>query len=265
MNHSIEELKQIAKNIRIDIIEMLFVAGSGHTAGPLGLADIMTAFYFEILMPEDKLILSCGHYVPVRYAAMAERGIIPKEELMTLRKFDSRLQGHPDRRFLPELETTSGPLGSGLAQAAGIALAARMDDKKEMKIYCITSDGEHNEGNHWEAVMFAAKYKLANLISIVDKNNIQIDGKTTEVMPIDPLADKYRAFNWNVIEIGGNNFKEILTAFENAKTEAQKPTVIIANTISGKGVSFMENDYTWHGKAPNKEEAQKALEELNAK
>ena len=183
---------------------------------------------------------------------------------MTLRKFDSRLQGHPDRRFLPELETTSGPLGSGLAQAAGIALAARMNGK-EMKIYCITSDGEHNEGNHWEAVMFAAKYKLANLISIVDKNNIQIDGKTTEVMPIDPLTDKYRAFNWNVIEIGGNNFEEILTAFENAKTETQKPTVIIANTIPGKGVSFMENDYTWHGKAPNKEEAQKALEELNAK
>ncbi len=262
MNHSIEELKQIAKNVRINIINMLVEAQSGHTAGPLGSADIVTALYFEILTDSDKFILSCGHYVPVRYAVMAEKGIIPKEELMTLRKFGSRLQGHPDRRFLQELETTSGPLGEGLAQSAGMALAARMDNKDGF-VYCLTSDGEHDEGNHWEAVMFAAKYKLANLIQILDRNNIEIDGQTKDVMPTYPLTDKYAAFNWNVIEIDGHDFDQILKAVEKAKQENNKPTVIVANTIAGKGVSFMENDYRWHGKAPTKEEAQKALGELN--
>ncbi|MEK7526402.1 MAG: transketolase [Patescibacteria group bacterium] len=265
MNNSIDQLQQISKQVRINIINMLTKAGSGHTAGPLGLADIMTAFYFEILEAEDKLILSCGHYVPVRYAVMAEKGIIPKEELLTLRKLGSRLQGHPDRRFLRQLETTSGPLGCGLAQSAGIALAARLD-KKQDYIYCITSDGEHNEGNHWEAVMFAAKYKLNHLIQIVDKNNIQIDGTTDEVMPTNPLTEKYATFNWNVIEIDGNDFSQILKSIEKARQENDRPTVIVANTIPGKGVSFMENRWQWHGKVPNKDEAERALKELeNAK
>lgn len=262
MKHSIEELKDIAKQIRIDVITMLTNASSGHTAGPLGLADIMTALYFEVLEENDKLILSCGHYVPVRYAAMANVGIIPKEELLTLRKLGSRLQGHPDRRFLKEVETTAGPLGCGLGQAAGMAAAYRLD-KKDAKIYCITSDGEHDEGNHWESVMFAAKYKLNNLIQIVDRNNIQIGGTTDEVMPLNSLSDKYKAFNWHVIEIDGNDFEQILKAVGDAKAIKEKPTVIIANTIPGKGVSFMENDYRWHGKTPTKEEAENALEELN--
>lgn len=266
----IEELKTKANIIRQDLIKMLLEAGSGHSAGPLGMADILTAFYFHILThnpkdPEwserDRLFLSNGHICPVRYAAMAHAGYFPVKELMTLRKLGTRLQGHPERLRLPGVETTSGPLGSGLAQAAGYAYAARLDGKK-FRIFCITSDGEHDSGNHWEAVLFAGKYKLANLTAVVDRNNIQIDGFTEDVMPLEPLEDKYKSFGWHVLHIDGHNFQEIIDSVEHAKAVFERPTVIIAHTIPGKGVSFMENKFEWHGKPPNAEEAKKALEEL---
>ncbi|MBI4059157.1 transketolase [Candidatus Microgenomates bacterium] len=267
---TIKQLEQKANEIREDIINMLVAAGSGHSAGPLGMADVFTALYFQVLnhkpknpdWPErDRLILSNGHIVPVRYAAMSAAGYFPKEELLTLRKLGSRLQGHPERRRLPGVETTSGPLGSGLAQAAGLAYAARMDNQK-FRVYCICSDGEHDEGNHWEAVLFAAKSKLANLTAIIDRNNIQIDGHTEDVMPLEPLTAKYEAFGWHVLDIDGHNMKEIIDACHHAKSIFEKPTVIIAHTIPGKGVSFMENLPEWHGKPPSREEAQKALHEL---
>lgn len=270
MKHTIQELETIANNIREDIIKMLVEAGSGHSAGPLGMADVFTALYFEIMNfdpknpdhpDRDRLILSNGHICPVRYAAMAEAGIFPKEELMTLRKLGTRLQGHPERKKLPGVETTSGPLGSGLAQAAGYAYAAKMDGRK-FRVYCVTSDGEHEEGNHWEAVMFAAKYNLNNLTVIVDRNNIQIDGFTEDIMPLEPLIEKYKAFNWSVIDIDGHNFEEIIDACNKSKAIFENPTVIIAHTIPGKGVDFMENKFEWHGKPPDKLEAKNALHEL---
>lgn len=266
----IKDLDLKANKVRQLIIEMLVEAGSGHSAGPLGMADIFTAFYFHILnhdpknpnLPDrDRLVLSNGHICPVQYATMALSGYFPIEELKTLRKINSRLQGHPHRTSLPGLETTSGPLGEGLSQAIGIALAGKLD-KKSYYIYCLTSDGEHEEGNTWEAVMFAAKNKLNNLIQVIDRNYIQIDGNTENVMPLDPLKAKYESFNWNAIEIDGNNIKGFIEAIEKAKLEMDKPTIIIAKTVPGKGVSFIENDYLWHGKAPNKEEAAKALAEL---
>src|SRR5258708_5660794 len=270
MNHTIEELELTANKIRINIIKMLVAAGSGHSAGPLGMADIMTALYFEILNhdPEkpfweerDRLILSNGHICPVRYATMAEAGYFDVKELKTLRKLGTRLQGHPERLKLPGVETTSGPLGSGLAQASGYAYAAKLDNKR-FRVFALLSDGEQDEGNNWEAVMFAAKYKLSNLTAIIDRNKIQIDGFTENIMPLESLADKYKAFNWNVIEIDGHDFKEIINAVASAKSVDNKPTVIIAHTIPGKGVSFMENKFEWHGKPPNKEEAVLALKEL---
>ncbi len=256
MTHKQLELK--ANQIREHIIEMLVEAGSGHSAGPLGMADIFTALYFEVLnhRPDepdwplrDRLILSNGHIVPVRYATMAAAGYFPVKELLTLRKFGSRLQGHPERVRLPGLETTSGPLGSGLSQAAGVALALRMDHSRS-RVYCLTGDGELNEGNIWEAVMFAAKNRLNNLTAIVDRNNIQIDGPTETVMPLDDLAAKWAAFNWHVIEIDGHNFDAIISACNLAKTIIERPTVIIAHTIPGKGVDYMEYDYHWHGNPP---------------
>ncbi|MBS3124057.1 transketolase [Candidatus Woesearchaeota archaeon] len=267
---SIVQLKSIANTIRKDIIKMLLQAGSGHSAGPLGMADVFTAFYFNILNhnpknpsweDRDRLILSNGHINPVRYATMANAGYFPKAELMTLRKLGSRLQGHPERTRLPGVETTSGPLGSGLAQAAGYAYAARMDGRK-FRVYCFCSDGEHDAGNHWEAVLFSGKEKLSNLTVVIDRNNIQIDGHTEEVMPLEPLEEKYKAFNWHVLHIDGHNIKEIIDAVNHAKAVYEKPTVIIAHTIPGKGVSFMENIPEWHGKAPNAEEAKKALHQL---
>lgn len=266
----IKFLEETANQIRQDIIEMLVVAGSGHSAGPLGMADIFTAFYFHILnhdpknpdWPErDRLILSNGHICPVRYACMARSGYFPVDELKTLRKIDSRLQGHPHRSALPGVETTSGPLGSGLAQSAGVSIAAKLDNKK-YRVYCIMSDGEHDAGNTWEAIMFAGKMRLNNLTAVVDRNNIQIDGFTEDVMPLESLRDKYEAFRWHTIEVDGHNIEEFVSAVQEAQAIYEKPTVIIAHTIPGKGVSFMERNYLWHGIPPNKEQAEQALSEL---
>lgn len=263
-------LEEKANDIRETIIKMLVEAGSGHTAGPLGMADIFTAFYFHILNHDprnpdweerDRLILSNGHITPVRYATMAHAGYFPIEETLTLRKFGSRLQGHPERSALPGLETTSGPLGSGLSEAAGIALGARMDGKK-FRVYCAMSDGEMDCGNTWEAVMFAGKNKLSNLTGVVDRNNIQINGMTEDVMPLESLKDKWLAFNWHVIEVDGHNIEEFADAVDEAKAIYEKPTVIIAHTIPGKGIKDIEFDYTWHGKPPSAKEAEKFLKEL---
>jgi len=266
----LKQLELKANQIRQDIIEMLLEAGSGHSAGPLGMADIFTALYFHVLKhdprhPEwpgrDRLILSNGHICPVRYAAMAHAGYFPIEELKTLRRLGSRLQGHPHRLSMPGLETTSGPLGSGLSQAAGMALSFKMDNLSN-RIYCAMSDGEHDAGQTWEAAMFASKYKLNNLTGIIDRNNIQIDGFTEDIMPLDDLKNKYENFNWHVLEIDGHNIRQFVEACAQAEVIHEKPTMIIAHTIPGKGIDFMENKFEWHGKPPNKEEAQIALREL---
>ena len=263
-------LEKKANDIRQSVIKMLVEAGSGHPAGSLGMADVFTAFYFHILnhdpknpdWPErDRIVLSNGHICPVRYAAMAHAGYFPLEELKTLRRINSRLQGHPHRNSLPGLETTSGPLGSGLGQAAGMALSAKLDRKK-FWIYCLMSDAEQQEGNTWESVMFAGKTRLNNLIALIDRNNIQISGFTEEVMPLESLRDKYESFGWHVLEIDGHNFEQIVDAVNEAKAIYEKPSVIIAHTIPGKGVSFMERNYLWHGKTPSKEEAKIAFDEL---
>ncbi len=271
--YSIRELELKANDIRQSIISMLLEAGSGHTAGPLGMADVFTALYFDILRhkPEDpawpdrdRLILSNGHICPVLYATMAHAGYFPVQELLTLRKFGTRLQGHPHREYLPYLETSSGPLGSGLSQAVGMAIADRMDYgiTSERYIYCLLGDGELDEGNNWEAVMLAGKEKLRNLIAIVDRNNIQIDGYTEDVMPLNDLVKKWEAFNWHVQEVDGHNIDAVIDAVRKAKAVFEKPSVIIARTIPGKGVREFERRFEWHGKAPNKEEANMALDEL---
>jgi transketolase len=268
---TIQELETKANTIREDIIKMLEHAGSGHSAGPLGLADIFAALYFDILKHDpkkpnwsqrDMLLLSNGHCIPVRYAAMAEAGYFEKAELMTLRAFGSRLQGHPERLRLPGLENTSGPLGSGLSQAAGMALALRMNKDHFRWIYVVMGDGEQDEGNVWEAAMLASKYKLNNIIAITDRNNIQIDGPTEIVMPLDDLRAKWEAFGWHVIEIDGNNIEAIIDACAMGRAIVEKPIMIIAHTIPGKGVDFMEYDFRWHGAPPNHKEAIKALHEL---
>lgn len=272
LEEKIIELEKKANDIRESIIAMLVEAGSGHTAGPLGMADVFTLFYFHVLKHDpqnpsweerDRLVLSNGHICPVLYATMAHAGYFPVEELKTLRKFGTRLQGHPHREYLPILENSSGPLGTGLSQAVGMALADRMDGKdKDRFIYCFMSDGEHDEGNTWEAVMLAGKNKLRNLIAVVDRNNIQIDGFTENIMPLEPLPDKWRAFNWHVVEVSGHDFQALNDAVEIAQAVYEKPTVIIAHTIPGKGVHEFERDYRWHGKPPTKEEAKMALHEL---
>lgn len=266
------ELQEKANDIRISIIDMLLEAKSGHTAGPLGMADIFTTLYFHTLKhnpkkpdwsERDRLVLSNGHICPVLYATMAHAGYLPVKELKTLRKFGSRLQGHPHRDFLSALETSSGPLGSGLSQAVGMAMADKMDGQdNNRRVYCLMSDGELDEGQSWEAVMLAGKNELNNLVAVIDRNNIQIDGYTEDVMPLESLSDKWRAFNWYVIEIDGHNIEEIADAFEKAKAIYGKPTVIIAHTIPGKGVKEFERDYRWHGKPPNADEAKNALSEL---
>jgi transketolase len=270
-SYTTEELELKANAIRQDIIKMLEHAGSGHSAGPLGLADIFTALYFDILKHDPKnpdwdkrdiLLLSNGHCVPVRYATMAHAGYFNIKELMTLRQFGSRLQGHPERLRLPGLETTSGPLGSGLSQACGVALGLRMDHILHRWVYVVMGDGELDEGNIWEAAMLAGKYKLNNIIGIVDRNNIQIDGPTETVMPLEDLRKKWEAFGWHVIEIDGNNIEAVIDACAMARAVVEKPVVIIAHTIPGKGVDFMEYDFHWHGSPPNHEQAVKALHEL---
>jgi transketolase len=274
----IKELEKKANDIRISIIEMLVEAGSGHTAGPLGMADIFTLFYFHILKHDpknpswedrDRVVLSNGHICPVLYATMAHSGYFPIEELKTLRKFGSRLQGHPHREYLPYVDTSSGPLGSGLSQAVGMALADKIDSSADLTrgersrtIYCFMSDGELDEGNTWEAVMLAGKNKLRNLIAIVDRNNIQIEGVTEDVMPLEPLQSKWRSFNWHVIEVSGHDMRSLNEVVEEAQAIYEKPTVIIAHTIPGKGVREFERNYKWHGKAPSKEEGKMAIEEL---
>lgn len=263
-------LEEKAAQIRYDTMEMVINAGSGHVAGPLDMADIFTALYFHVLnhdpknpdWPErDRLVLSNGHICPVRYAAMARSGYFPVEELKTLRRLNSRLQGHPHRTALPGAETTSGPLGSGLSQSCGMALAARLDHKK-YRVYCLLSDGEHDAGNTWEAILFAAKYRLSNLTAVIDRNHIQIDGMTEDIMPLEPLRQKYEAFNWHVLEIDGHNIRQFVDAIFEAQAVHERPTVVIAHTVPGKGVDFMEGDYLWHSKAFTKEEARKTLDEL---
>jgi len=267
---NIKKLNLIANNIRQDIIKSLVEAKSGHSAGPLGMTDVFTTLYFNMLKHDsknpkweerDRLVLSNGHICPVLYATLANAGYFPRKELMTLRKLGTRLQGHPHRTDLPGLETTSGPLGSGLSQASGMALAALMDNKK-IHVYVLLSDGEHDAGNMWEGAIFAGKNKLHNLTAIIDRNNIQIDGYTEDIMPLEPLKDKWEAFNWHVIEVDGHNIRRIIDALEQSKAIYEKPTVIIAHTIPGKGVSFMENDPAWHGKPPTPEQAKVALKEL---
>jgi transketolase len=271
MSLYIEDLKLKADAIRQDIIKMLEHAGSGHSAGPLDLADIFTALYFNIMKHDprhpdwdgrDILILSCGHCVPVRYATMAHAGYFEIKELLTLRKLGSRLQGHPERLRLPGLENTSGPLGCGLSQAAGMSLAMRLDKIKNRYIYVVMSDGETDEGNIWEAAMLASKYKLSNIIAILDRNNIQIDGPTEEVMPLENVVAKWQSFGWKVLEADGNNIEEVINALNFAKSIENTPVILIAHTIPGKGVDFMENDFHWHGKTPNPEQAKIALKEL---
>ena len=266
-------LEDKARDIRRSIIEMLVEAHSGHTAGALGMADIFTALYFGILNQNpkepdwegrDRLVLSNGHICPVLYSAMAHAGYFPLEELKTLRKYGSRLQGHPHREWLPMLETSSGPLGEGLGQAVGMALADRLDNGKTSQkfFYCLMSDGELQEGSTWEAITLAGKEKPHNLIAIVDRNNIQIDGHTEDVMPLEPLADKWRAFGWQVQEIDGHSFQEIFDAIGMAKSVFNRPSVIIAHTTPGKGVPEFENKFEWHGKSPTKEEGKQALDEI---
>lgn len=263
-----------AENIRESIIKMLVEAGSGHTAGSLGMADIFTALYFHILKhnPEhpkwierDRLILSNGHIAPVLYASLAHARYLPVTELKTLRRFGSRLQGHPHRESLPGLESTSGPLGSGLSQAIGMALMDRLEaHKPERYFYCCMGDGEINEGQVWESFLLLNKYKLTKVISIIDRNTIQIDGYTEDVLPLESLKNKLESFNFHVLEIDGHDFKDIAHAIGTAKSTLDRPTVIIAHTIPGKGVTEFEGDYRWHGKAPSIEEGKTALKELRS-
>lgn len=278
----IRDIELSANAIRQSIIEMLVAAGSGHTAGPLGMADVFATLYFHTLRHDpkrpgwpdrDRVVLSNGHICPVLYATMAHAGYFPVEELKTLRRLGSRLQGHPHREYLPMLETSSGPLGSGLSQAVGMALADRIDSGRtsQRTIYCLASDGEHDEGNFWEAIMLAGKERLHNLVCVVDRNNIQIDGDTEDIMPLEPFANKYITFNWHVIEVDGHDVAEIARAFELARAVTEKPTVIIAHTIPGKGVKEFEYDYRWHGnppglgpddKIPKDKQAEVALKQL---
>jgi transketolase len=268
---TLKQLELKAYDIRRDIIKMLEHAGSGHSAGPLGLADVFTALYFDILKHDPKkpdwderdiLILSNGHCVPVRYVTMAHAGYFDKKELMTLRLLGSRLQGHPERLKLPGMETTSGPLGSGLSQAVGMALGLRLNNSHHRWVYVVMSDGEQNEGNTWEGAMLASKYHLNNIIAITDRNNIQIDGPTETVMPLEDLRAKWEAFGWHVIEIDGHNIEAIIDACAMARAITEKPVMILAHTIPGKGVDFMEYDFHWHGAPPNHEQAVEAIKEI---
>lgn len=267
----LKELEEKAMQIREDIIDMLVEAGSGHSAGPLGTADIFTALYFHIMNHDpknpmwdqrDRLILSNGHITPVRYVTMAHAGYFEKKMLMTLRKFGSPLQGHPEFEKMPAVETTSGPLGSGSSQAAGMAYVGLLD-RRPWRVYCMMSDGELEAGQTWEAMLFAGRNKLYNCTFIIDRNNIQIDGTTEDIMPLEPLADKFEAFNLHVETCDGNNIEDFVTAIGRAHATSEKPTVIIAETTPGYGVDYMEYDFAWHGKPPSKgEEAISAIKQL---
>lgn len=269
--YTTQELEHKANEIRKDIIRALEHAGSGHSAGPLGLADIFTALYFDIMRynpkkpdwdERDIFLLSNGHCVPVQYVAMAHAGFFERNELMTLRQFGSRLQGHPERTKLPGLENTSGPLGSGLSQAVGMALAMRMNKQHHRWVYVVMGDGELNEGNIWEAAMLAGKEKLHSVIGIIDRNNIQIDGPTESVMPLEDLRGKWESFGWHVIDIDGNDIEAVIDACAMGRAIVEKPVMIIAHTVPGKGVDFMEYDFHWHGAPPNHEQAKEALKKL---
>ena len=269
---NIKELEVKATEVRLDIIRMLHAAGSGHPGGSLSSADIVTALYFDVMnidpqQPKmkgrDKLILSKGHVAPAQYAALAVRGYYPEEDLLTLRKLDSDFQGHPNMQFVPGVEMSTGSLGQGFSAAGGMALANRLQGDPG-RIYVILGDGELQEGIVWEAAMSASHYHLDNLVAVVDHNGLQIDGANDEVMTVMPIAEKFRAFGWNVIEIDGHDFEQILPAFAKAKECKGQPTVIIAETVKGKGVSYMENQVGWHGKAPNDEQAAQAIAELEA-
>ncbi|RJR27126.1 transketolase [candidate division WWE3 bacterium] len=271
-NPVISSLETKANDLRKTVIQMLLEAGSGHSAGSLDTADIFAALYFHILnidpkKPDwedrDRFVLSNGHICPVWYASLSERGYFPKKELWTLRKINSRLQGHPAYGSLPGVENTSGSLGQGISQAIGMALAAKLD-KKNYRVYVMTGDGELNEGQVWEAAMFGGNSGLNNITWIIDRNNIQLSGYTEDMMPLESLRDKLEAFNWFVVEIDGHNIEEIINACNMARAVSQRPTAIIAHTIPGKGVEFMEYKVEWHGKVPDKKEAMKALRDLRS-
>lgn len=267
-----KELALLSNTARQEIIKMLVQSKSGHTAGSLGMADVFVTLYYDWAKTDPKnpgwegrdyIYLSNGHICPVWYTVLAMKGFFPMDELSRLRKIDSLLQGHPHNEAIPGIENSGGPLGQGISQAAGCALALQRD-KKANRVYCMLGDGELDEGQVWEAFMFAGKYKLDNLTAIIDRNNIQIDGYTTDVMDLEPLADKFRAFNWNVTTVDGNDFSDIKKGLAKAMACKGKPTVIIAKTTPGKGVKAFENKYQWHGKTPNDDEGKKALEELQA-
>lgn len=266
----VARLREISGRLRLDIIEMIAKAGSGHPGGSLSVIDLVTALYFARMKHDpknphwadrDRLVLSKGHAVPALYAVMAEAGYFPREKLLTLREMGSELQGHPVNWMLPGIEACTGSLGQGMSVAQGMALASKLDGKK-FHTWCIIGDGESQEGQVWEAAMSAPKFQLDTLTVILDYNHGQIDGPVDQVMPLEPVAGKWRAFNWNVVECNGHDFADILRAFDEARACEGKPTFIIAHTIKGKGVSFMENQISWHGAAPNKEQTEKALAEL---
>ena len=270
MNKNVQELKAIAKTVRGDIISMLTESASGHPGGSLSSADIVTALFFgemniDVNNPKDenrdRFVLSKGHAAPVLYSALARKGYFPVEELKTLRKINSRLQGHPSMRYLPGIDMSTGSLGQGISSAVGMALAGKLD-KKSYRVYTILGDGELEEGQVWEAAMSAAHYKLNNLTAFIDFNGLQIDGNIEDVMNPSPIDKKFEAFGWNTIIIDGHNIEEILGAIEKAKACTDKPTVVVCKTVKGKGVSFMENQASWHGTAPSTEQCAKALEEI---
>ena len=269
---SVGEIQNIANRLRLDVVEMTTAAGSGHPGGSLSSADLLATLYFRIMNidPADpymedreRFVLSKGHAAPILYATLAERGYFPTDELKTLRQLGSRLQGHPAYREVPGIEVTTGSLGQGLSMACGMALAGKMDSK-DYRVYCLMGDGELQEGQNWEAAMFAHRYGLNNLIGFVDRNRLQICGNTEEVMSLDPLPEKFRAFGWNVIIIDGHNIRQIIDACDKAARSKKNPTVIIMNTIKGKGVSFMENNVDFHGRSCKPDEYAKAVEELKA-
>ncbi len=270
---SIEELQKIAHELRIDILEMIAAAGSGHPGGALSSVELITALYFGVLRyrvdqphwpDRDRFVLSKGHGVPALYAALARAGCIARDELFTLRKIDSRLQGHPDHVRLPFIEAATGSLGQGLSVAVGMALAERLDTRHDYRIYCLLGDGEVQAGQVWEAAMAAGTYRLEKLTAIIDYNKVQLDGPVRSIMDIEPLADKWKAFRWHVLEIDGHDLRAVLQAYDEAREINDRPTMIIAHTVKGKGVSFMEDTHAWHGKAPSREELERALAELRA-